>query len=112
MHEDELCQSIENCRDKKCTKRHPKTCKTFKDKGKCRFDRDCAYLHKEDPNSQGRLIEVISHCTIKHEKEISNLKEEVKNHQEVIRIMTDKLRNLEESLRDNSKKRPQNNYLQ
>jgi hypothetical protein len=101
MHVHELCQNVKNCKEEKCTQRHPKTCKTFKDKGKCRFDSDCAYLHEED--SQNRLNEVISHCMIKHEKEISDLKEEVKTHQEVIRVMTEKIKNLEESLKDYNK---------
>ena len=83
-----MCQNIKDCREGECIQRHPKTCETFKDKGNYRFDNDCTYLDEDAPYSQTRLNEVISYCMIKHEKEKSNLKEEVKTHQKVIRKMS------------------------
>ena len=91
-HDIDICKNIEDCNDIECIKRHPKTCKNFKENGKCRFNSECAYLHKEDPNSQSRLNEIISHCMIKHEQEISDLKEEVNKLKEVVNIMTEKSR--------------------
>ena len=87
IHAHELCQNIKDCKEGECIQRHPKTCKTFKDKGKCRFDGDCAYLHEDAPYSQNRLNEVISYFVIKHEKEISDLKERVNTQQKVLRVM-------------------------
>ena len=40
---------------------------------------------------------------IKHKKEIIDLKEECKTHQEVIEIMKEQIRKLEECLNDNHK---------
>ena len=103
-HDHEMCNNIEDCKDTNCTKRHPKPCKIFKEKGKCRFDVDCAYLHRSETNSQNKLNEILSQCMIKHEKEISDLQEKVNNLQEVIRIMTEKLNNLEHTPKTGNEK--------
>ena len=46
FHENETCKA-EICKDHICTKRHPKVGKFFTLQGKCKFNEDCAFAHKE-----------------------------------------------------------------
>ena len=101
-HEHELCTNIDECKEKGCNKRHPTICKKFRDKGKCRFDIDCAYHHKEEYNSQNKLNEMLSQCMIKHEKEICNVNEELTKLQELVKVLKEKVNNLEQVIEDNT----------
>jgi hypothetical protein len=60
-------------------------CKILKEKGKCRFNENCACLHKEEPNSQNKLNEMIGQCMIRHEQDKRYLKEAVKRLKEEIK---------------------------
>ena len=60
-HNNELCQT-KICRDTKCTKRHPKTCKYFERNNTCKYNEHCAFSHPER----------------KHLNSFENIKEEVK----------------------------------
>ena len=38
-----------NCENRKCLKRHPKTCKYFERYNRCKFGVYCAFAHTENP---------------------------------------------------------------
>ena len=61
-HENETCED-QGCTRKACRKRHPRICKYFGDNMSCKFDKECAYTHRDNVNM----------------KEINELTEELKN---------------------------------
>ena len=77
-HEHKVCDKINDCRDKTCQERHPKLCRGFSKYKTCRHEENCAYMHREDPNPQSKIIEAMTMLLMKHEKDIVNLVEEVK----------------------------------
>ena len=46
FHENETFKG-EVCKDHMGTKRHPKVCKYFAQRGRCKFNEDCGFAHKE-----------------------------------------------------------------
>ena len=74
-HDNQACENTD-CRKENCTRRHPKVCKHFDTKGKCRYKEGCAYQHVEKVNIE-KLFEIVSQVTITNLKEIGDLKEEV-----------------------------------
>ena len=93
-HIDEICKNAE-CNGT-CKERHPKECKQFKSKDHCRFKEACAYIHlgKEGSINQNDVNEAVANVTIKHESEISNLKDEVESLKVIIKEMENKINSI------------------
>ena len=72
-HINEVCPKENNCKSEGCVKRHPKVCKMFNKEETCKFGIDCAFKHKEEASSNIKVKDI----QIKHNKEVSDLKEEV-----------------------------------
>ena len=67
IHLKEVCWNRE-CRDnRKCNKRHPKPCKSFMEKGFCRFGTSCRYSHRPPKviEEQNKKIESLENITAK-----------------------------------------------
>ena len=91
VHVTELCSNNVTCKDKSCRKRHPRSCKFYSQNGTCKFENDCAYLHKT--NESNKKIEKI-------EIEIRKLKEEIMKIGLAVAGMTVKL---DEVIKNNKK---------
>ena len=55
FHENKVCEEFVNsgvCTKQKCCERHPRRCRNY-DKGECRWDIQCKYLHKDKNDIQG-----------------------------------------------------------
>ena len=74
------------CSKTACSKRHPKVCRFFSISGSCKFNDSCSYLHKHGHSEK----------TKKLEKELENLKEDIK-------ILTKEVDNLKEVISSLSK---------
>ena len=48
-HNNEICEET-NCEINKCSKRHPKSCRYFKDFNRCKFGDFCSFVHRELKN--------------------------------------------------------------
>ena len=68
-HVKEICETIQ-CSEEKCSKRHPRTCRYFRDYRRCKFGSYCTFSHDVPKNSD--------HC------EIKVLKEKVDNLEKII----------------------------
>ena len=69
-HENTICDKSNECMEEKYIKRHPKLGKNYIKYNKCRFNNECAYLHKEDENSQEKLNEQLKLSILIHERDI------------------------------------------
>ena len=74
IHLKEVCWNRE-CRDnRKCNKRHPKPCKSFMEKGFCRFGTSCRYSHRPPKvlEEQNKKIESLENNTAKLLKQVAD----------------------------------------
>ena len=97
-HEDQICQIEPQCTDKSCSKRHPKTCRNFSQKGECRHNEKCAYSHKQQENVQLKFNEIMLFLISRNQQDIVALKEEVKNMQNLVENMVDYNKNKEQNV--------------
>ena len=75
VHVNEICKTNADCKDVKCTKRHPKKCKGFESSGKCKF-LNCAYLrvNSESDKKTDELITVVNELKDEIRKVAQNVK--------------------------------------
>ena len=88
QHVMELCSNLECAMDSSCVKRHPRVCKYFSIFARCKFDDNCAYLHKNETKS---LEKEIFKQKEKVEKEMKELKDEIEELQKQITELKVKL---------------------
>ena len=87
LHTTETCDNFP-CTTTTCSKRHPKICRFFSIYGRCKFNDSCSYLHKHgDIEKTGQL-----------EKEIENLKAEIKLLITVVDNLKDMISSLSKAL--------------
>lgn len=89
-HENTICENTEPCNKEKCSKRHPKVCKHFRTNESCRHGENCAYKHKQN-DGQIKLYEQVTLLLLKHEKDITSLKEEVNELKNIVQQMAQEL---------------------
>ena len=81
IHLKEVCWNGE-CRDyRKCNKRHPKPCKSFMEKGFCRFGTSCRYSHRPPKviEEQNKKIESLENNTAKLLKQVADQDDMIKD---------------------------------
>ena len=81
IHLKEVCWNGE-CRDyRKCNKRHPKPCKSFMEKGFCRFGTSCRYSHRPPKviEEQNKKIESLENITAKLLKQVADQDVKIKD---------------------------------
>jgi hypothetical protein len=95
-HVKDECE-INDCGDKTCPKRHPKECRKFIINGKCKFNQECSYKHSEKHvlTYQNKVNEAVANVTMKHEKDVNDLKEEVNELKLALKLMEDQIKNME-----------------
>ena len=76
-HSNKIFELLDECREKSCEKRHPKLCRYYSERRRCRFRENCAYTHKDEEDIKTKVIGQITSLVMKHEKDISTLYEEV-----------------------------------
>ena len=94
-HITEICEKT-SCDISTCSARHPRTCKFYRDLGRCKFD-PCAFLHLENKNSLESLIkenEEILQKIAKLDSTIKELDEKTIESKHII----DKLQSVEKKL--------------
>ena len=85
-----MCENTEKCNEENCSKRHPKVCRHFSNNGSCRHGEKCAYKHYQN-DGQIKLYEQVTLLLLKHEKDITSLKEEVNELKNIIQQMAQEL---------------------
>ena len=78
-HENEICRD-ERCCSNSCRKRHPRSCKYFRENGVCKFGQGCAYLHSETVKKTE--IDILN-------KEMNNMKVEIDVLTNIVRSLAD-----------------------
>ena len=78
-HNNETCR-VKNCAPSRCTKRHPKNCRTYSNDGFCKFKKDCAYSHTERLKRED--LEVIT-------EEMKNIKAELDVVKKSVQTLSD-----------------------
>ena len=87
VHLKEVCQERE-CDYRKCNKRHPRPCRSYRINGFCRFGTSCKYSHRqskeiEDQNKeidkQNQNIESLRETTSQLSKQVADQNEEIKD---------------------------------
>ena len=68
QHSAETCENFP-CTVNSCSKRHPKVCRYFLFTGHCKFNENCSFLHKHDPQSPPDNLE----------KKIEKLREDIES---------------------------------
>ena len=96
-HVKELCENS-SCKVQICRLRHPKKCKFYSNFGRCKFGEWCSYEHTEKVNMFGILKQGIENLS----KQIENIEKDLKEKDEIIDNLVDKMRKCEEYC-DNSK---------
>ena len=86
-HENALCPQEVTCISKECILRHPKVCKNFNKEGACRFKEKCAYKDEKDMIQNINVKNLIAN----HEKEISAMKDEMKQLKTIVSQMENKI---------------------
>ena len=94
-HENQKCENPTICKDKDCSKRHPKPCRNLRKAEGCRFKEGCAYIHKSFHSTQQKESNEV--VVSKHNNEIRVLKEEIKLLFKIILSMNFKLKTFEEA---------------
>ena len=72
-HENEICNRNQ-CESPQCSKRHPQLCKFYFQFGQCKFGDICAFSHRREDTSNREKRSL--------EKEVEELKDEIKNMKE------------------------------
>ena len=82
-HMKEICPT-QGCKNKLCTKRHPKMCKFFQIQQSCKFGEECSYKHERTSNNlKNSTSELINRVVLLEEiiegmtEKINDLTEEV-----------------------------------
>ena len=91
----EVCDD-DNCDTQQCIKRHPRTCKFFKEFKRCKFNQYCSYSHaNEDVKSEvaelKSKINAMEIQSLEKDREITGLKEtitQVKDEMKLIKTET------------------------
>ena len=76
-HENQVCKDLNECRNKKCQQRHPQTCKYFVKDKRCRYQEKCAYFHREEPDAQQKLNEILATALATQIKEVADMRNKV-----------------------------------
>ena len=73
IHLKEVCWNSE-CDYRKCNKRHPRPCKSFMERGFCRFGTSCRYSHRPPKviEEQNQKIESLENNTAKLMKQVAD----------------------------------------
>ena len=101
VHENKICENLNNCVRKDCIRRHPKTCKQFSKEEGCNFKNDCAYLHVNDkPIHQNEINHAVSIVVTKHNNEIMAIQEELQKLKGTIETMKEKICVLEKDAQE------------
>ena len=90
-HYNTVCELLDDCTENKCEKRHPKVCRFYSKNQKCRHQESCAYTHKGKEDKQTKVIGQITELLIKHEKDITQLNEEVSILKNLVQYMAHEL---------------------
>ena len=94
QHTVETCSNYP-CLIEKCSKRHPRLCKFFLLTGLCRFNKDCSLLHLSKQTDQIADLE----------KEIGNLRQEVRLLSTVVKEMKQKITEFSTTSKNSAKQR-------
>ena len=95
-HENEIWKD-QSCSSQACRRRHPRLCKYFCENMRCKFGKDCSYVHRENVN-KGEINELTEELkNIKTEMNVlkntvnslNQIKEEGKVIKNMIRSLTD-----------------------
>ena len=89
-HENTICENTESCNEETCSKRHLKVCRHFSNNGNCRHGEKCAYKHQQN-DGQINLYEQVTLLLLKHEKDITSLKEELNELNNIMQQMAHEL---------------------
>ena len=91
LHNSEKCENV-SCEITSCKLRHPRTCKFFREFKKCKFSEWCSFKHiKTDQNiKQFNNKEIM--------EKIDDLAQTLKEKYDIINILVEKVRTLEETI--------------
>ena len=94
MHQSIICQQKHDFKSLGCTLRHPKTCRSYEREGTCKFKEDCAYKHQKSQRP-----ETVS----SNQQEILNLQQEMSQMKSLIKLMSDTILFLAETIENITK---------
>ena len=107
VHLKEVCQERE-CDYRKCNKRHPRPCRSYRINSFCRFGTSCKYSHRqskevEDQNKeidkQNKNIESLIETTSNLTKQVADQNEEIKDlKKQLLEIETKDLQRLQKQV--------------
>ena len=94
LHVKEVCETL-SCAVWSCNLRHPRACKYFQEYNRCKFSDYCSYIHKEQ-RKQINPVDKVSNKEIM--EKLDNLTENVREKENIIIQLAEKVRVLEEKL--------------
>ena len=94
LHVKEVCETL-SCAVWSCNLRHPRACKYFQEYNRCKFSDYCSYIHKEQ-RKQINPVDKVSNKEIM--EKLDNLTEIMKEKENIIIQLVEKVRVLEEKL--------------
>ena len=97
-HNSEICDNT-SCEIRNCLFRHPKTCRYFRDLGRCKFNESCAFKHIESETTSSKRFEILEKKVEEDKKIIDQLTLTQKRIEKDLKERDKEIRKLNETLK-------------